>query len=54
MNPTITQRTYTRVAGEQEQTITVNIGPDGYVRLTAAHLEHLLHSLGFTPTEPKD
>lgn len=46
--PAMTHRTYTRVAGEVEERITVNIGPDGRVRMTAQSLHQLLSALGFT------
>jgi hypothetical protein len=45
-----TIRSYTRVAGDHEQTVFVTIDPNGYIRMTAENLHHVLHELGFTET----
>lgn len=54
MTTLVTQRHYVRVSDQHEQTVTVNVDPDGYIRMTADNLHHVLLSLGFQPTEPKD
>lgn len=46
-----TMRTYTRVYGDLEQTFTVNIDPNGYVRLKADNLDGVLRQLGFRDTK---
>jgi hypothetical protein len=48
---TATMRVYTRAAAELEQTVTVNIDANGYIRMRADNLDGVLRQLGFRDTK---
>lgn len=51
INPAATMRVYTREGNGLEQTVTVNIDTNGYIRMRADNLDGVLRQLGFRDTK---
>ena len=46
-------RVYTRINGDHEETVYVNVDANGYIRMSAGNLDQVLTHLGYTEIRQK-